>query len=230
MVKRADEMSHANEARKYSYEKRSHTEELDAAGKIIKATDKLYEVVPINGVPFSRLTQIQNRNLTEEEIQQQKRKEEEFRQRVKGAHGKGRFKREEDILNPSLIDHYDFRVERRERVDDRSALALSFHPKRDHQAEKTVEDKVLNRLAGMVWVDEKEAEVIRVQVGLTEDLSLGWFGMVGSLKRFDFKMERQRLADGVWVDKDQTAELSGRKVLTPMHFRSLEEFFNFRRP
>jgi hypothetical protein len=229
MVQRAEEVARANEAKKYSYEKRSHTEELDGAGKIAKTTDKLYAVVPIEGVPFSRLIKIQNRDLTEEEIQQQNRKEEEFRQRARSHHGKRKFKGEEDMLNPSLIEHYDFKTERRDCVDNRSVLVLSFRPKQA-QAEKSVEDKVLNRLAGKLWVDEKEAEVIRVEVGLTEDLSLGLFGMVGSLKRFDFTMERQRLSDGVWVDKDQTAELSGRKVFTPMHFRSQEEFYNFKKP
>jgi len=87
----------------------------------------------------------------------------------------------------------------------------------------------LNRLSGTLWVDEEEAEVLRVEVGLTEDLWLGWFGMVGSLKRFDFKLQRQRLPDGVWVNQDTTLELSGRKVFTSLRHRTLEEFYDFRK-
>jgi hypothetical protein len=230
MVRRADEAGRAHDAGKYSYEKHTHSEELDAAGKITKSTDKLYEVVPINGIPFARLVKIQNRDLTGQELEQQKRKEEEFRLRVKAAHGRGKVTTDEDWLTASLIERYVFRVERRECVENRSTLVVSFHPKPEHQVEKNIEDKVLNRLAGLLWVDEQEAELVRAEVSLTEDLWLGWLGMVGSLKRCDIKIQRQRLVDGGWVNKQQSFELDGRKVFTPMHFRSVEEFYNFRRP
>src|SRR6185437_1121096 len=126
-----------------------------------------------------------------------------------------------------LIGRYDFKVEKRETLDTRPALVLSFQPKPGHGGEKSVEDKVLNRLAGRVWVDEAEAEVARVQVGLTEDLSLGWFGMMGSMKQCDVKIERQRLPDGDWVAKIFEISLAGRKVFAPMRSRSLEESYHF---
>jgi hypothetical protein len=93
-----------------------------------------------------------------------------------------------------------------------------------------MEDKVLNRLAGQVWVDEAEAEVLQVRVGLTEDLSLGLFGMIGSIKRCDVNIERQRLPDNVWVKKSFAVLLAGRKVFSPMGYRTVEEFYNFRKP
>jgi hypothetical protein len=225
---RAEEVGQADEAKKYSYEKHTHHEELDPNGIVTKKTDKMYNVYPIGGIPFSRLIKIQDRDLTDEEVAQQNRKEEEFRRKVNN--GTAKPKEEEDVLNAGLLEHYDFRVERRDRANDRPTLVLSFQPKHVHQAEKSVEDKVLNRLAGRLWVDEKEAEVVRVEVGLTEDLSLGLFGMVGSLKRCDLKIERQRLPDGIWVDQAQQIELAGRRLFSNLHFRGQEEYFNFKRP
>jgi hypothetical protein len=227
LEQRSDEVARTGRAAGYVYKKRTQAEELDNSGKAVKATEKIYEVVPIDGVPFSRLVRIQDRDLTEEESKQQARKEAEFRRKLaeKGA----RARREDELLNVGLIARYDFKMERRDKVENRSVLVLSFRPKPKHAPEETVKDRVLNRLSGTLWVDEEEAEVVRVEVGLTEDLWLGWFGMVGSLKRCDFKIQRQRLPDGVWVNKEQTLELAGRKVFTPLRGRTLEEFYDFRK-
>lgn len=195
VVERANDAGPAREARKYAFEKRSTTEELDGSGKPIKTKEEIYQVVPIDGIPFSRLVRLRDHELTREEIEAQNRKEKEFRQRVarKGAKPESD---DDDALDVHLVDRFAFKVEGRERLQGRSVLTLSFRPKGNRGAEKTVEDKVLNRLAGTLWVDEQEAEVSQLKVGLTEDLSLGLFGMIGSLKQFDLQIERERLGDG----------------------------------
>jgi len=109
-------------------------------------------------------------------------------------------------------------------------LVVSFHPKAGYNPDKTVQDKVLGRLVGRLWVDEAEAEVARVQAGLNEDLALGWFGLIGSLKQCDLDLQRKRLADGRWVNARQTLEIRGRKLFSYMRVRVLEESYNFKRP
>jgi hypothetical protein len=54
-----------------------------------------------------------------------------------------------------------------------------------------------NRMAGKVWIDEADADTARIEVGLVEPLSLGWFGWLGSLNRCEISLERQRMPDGV---------------------------------
>jgi hypothetical protein len=228
VVQRAGEVARAGEAGKYVFEKHSVSEELDSSGNATKTTEKTYEVIRIEGRPFSRLVKIQNRALTEEETKAQNRKEQEFREKM--ALQDPEHKRKDDWLDPRLIDRYDFKVESRDCLKGRSVLVLSFHPRANREAEKTVEDRVLNRLAGSLWVDEQEAEIAQLKVGLTEDLSLGLFGMIGSLKQFDLEIERERLADGDWVDQKQRVLLFGRKIFSPMRYRTLEESSNFKKP
>jgi hypothetical protein len=228
VLQRAEQTAQTPEELKYCYKKRSLTEELDDSGKPVKSTEKIYEVTPIEGVPFSRLIRIQNRDLTEEERAAQDRKEERFRQKL--AEKKSPVHPREDELTSDLVKRYDYKVLRREHVDNRSVLVLSFRAKSPRPPEQSIEDKVLNRLAGQVWVDEAEWEVLQVRVELTEDLSLGLFGMFGSIKRCDVKIEQQRLPDNVWVKKSFAVLLAGRKVFTPMGYRKIEEFYNFRKP
>jgi hypothetical protein len=85
-------------------------------------------------------------------------------------------------------------------------------------------------MAGTIWVDEEESEVARLKVGLTEAISLGWFGMVGSLKQCDFSLENQRVGEGVWLKAKQTILIAGRKVVSAMRYRSTEEEYGFRKP
>ena len=229
MLQRANDTAPAREASRYAYEKRSVAEDLDDNGTPVKTTRKAYQVTPIQGVPFARLIRINDRELNLEELKAQDRKEQEFRRKLAGKDPKGAATEDEEILNPKLIERYEFKVEKRDWRDHRPVLVLSFCPKKTSRLEKSVEDKVLNRLAGQLWVDEAEAEVAEVRVGLTEDLSLGWFGMIGSLKQCDVTMERQRLPDDVWVNKSFGISLGGRKVFTSMRYRVLEEFSNFRK-
>jgi hypothetical protein len=230
VLQRANETEGASKEAKYMYEKRSLAEELDDAGKAIKTTEKVYQVTPIEGVPFSRLIKIQNRDLTEEEREAQDRREERFRQRIAEKRLQAKSKHDDEALTSDLIERYDFKVLRRDHVNNRAVLVMSFRPKNPHPPEKTIQDKVLNRLAGQVWVDEAEAEVLQVRVNLTEDLSLGLFGMIGAIKRCDVKIERQRLPDNVWVKKSFAVSLGGRKIFSAMGYRSVEEFYNFKKP
>jgi hypothetical protein len=230
VLERAEDVARSGEAGKYCYEKRSVKEELDAAGKATKTNEEMYEVVPIGGMPFSRLVKVQNRELTPEEIEAQDRKEREFRQKLAGREPSRLARKHAIKLSQDLVQRYEFNVERRESFENRPMLVLSFHPKANHGAEKSVEDKLLDRLAGTLWVDEKEAEVAQLHVSPEEALGIGWLGMIATIRQFDLTIERQRLPDGVWVNKEQTLVLRGRKLLSPMRIRTLEESFNFRKP
>lgn len=230
VLRRAQAAGQEDKESMYTYEKRSVFEDLDSTGKPTRTMEKLYLVRPIQGVSFSRLIRIQNRELTEQERQAQDKREQAFRRKLAEKQSHPVAKETEDTLNADLIGRYDFKVEKREQWDNRQVLVLSFRPKPGHTAEKSIEDKVLDRLAGRIWVDEAEAEGARVQVGLTEDLSLGWFGTIGSIKQCDVKIERQRLPDGSWVSKLFELSLGGRKVFAPMRYRSLEESYHFSKP
>ncbi|HXP63483.1 MAG TPA: hypothetical protein VN829_23470 [Dongiaceae bacterium] len=230
VVQRAEQVARGAEEGKYVYEKRSVVEELDDAGKARKTTEKTYKVALIRGLPLARLTKVQNRDLTEEEIRAEDRKEQELRNRVTGKDPQQMVKKKENWLTPELVGRYDYKVEGRESVENRPMLVLSFQPKAGHNPDETIPDRVLRRLAGRLWVDEAEAEVARVQAGLTEDLSLGWFGLIGSLKQCDLDLQKKRLEDGGWVNAKQTLEIRGRKLFSRMRVRTLEESYNFKRP
>jgi hypothetical protein len=215
------------EDRVYSYQKRSVLEQLDAHGRPIDSIEKEYQVELIRGIPFPRLVRIQGRDLTAEEIRRENDRERALRDRVTGTDPAGMVERREPLVTHALLERYEFTLDQVKQVGDRRLLVLAFEPRQDGVPTRTIQDRILARLGGRVWVDDEEAEVARIEVTLREAFSLGWFGMLGSLQQCELFLERQRMPDGVWIPTRQSLLLIGRRLLAPMRYRTTEEIHGF---
>jgi len=195
---------------------------------MIQSTEKAYRVVVIQGWPYSRLIKVQGQRLSDAEIRREDQKEQEFRNKVAGREIGKRRNKKELLVTPELLERNDFTVVRSEPYRGRNATVLEFKPK-SNTPEENFQDKMYNRIAGKIWVDDEEAEISKLDVHLTEEVSLGWLGMLGSLKNCDLVMERQRMPDGVWVNAKHTLYIVARKLLSTSRYRASEESNNFRR-
>ena len=229
MIERALAVARGEHTPHYTYEKRSLLEHLDASGQTNTTEQKLYQVTLIAGYPFNRLVKVQGRDLTSEESKKEERKEERFRQRYVGADPKKMAARKESWVTQQLLDRYEFVVQERVLVKNRPTLVVNFKPKAENLPNQAIQDRILNRMAGTLWVDEQDADTARISAHLTETASLGWFGVLGSLSRCDLSLERQRLPDGVWVNLKQVLLIHARKVATAMRFRHTEESSGFKK-
>jgi hypothetical protein len=227
MIDRANQVAKGEKQEKYCYIKKSVTQELNSHGETINSTEKEYEVVLIRGWPFDRLVKVQGKQLSEVEIQKENQREQAFREKVAGRDMKQRRSKREAWLTAELLARFNFNAISNDVCCSRKAVVLEFKPKRKNP-EDTLEDKILNRLAGRLWVDDQDAEIAKLDVHLTEELSLGWLGMIGSLKECNLLMQRQRMPDGVWVNAKHTLSIIGRKVLSSIKYRSTEESRDFR--
>lgn len=225
MVERAQQI--AGQSQQYAYDKKTLIEELDSQGGVVKSTVKVHRVKLIAGLPFSRLVQIQGRELSEEELKKENRREEEFRQKTTSIDMKKMAERKEAWLTPQLIDKFEFVMRDRKVFNGRPALLLDFTPKSGNMNTKTIQDKILSQMAGSVWVDEAEAETAKFSVGLQKPVSIGWLGMLGSLSQCNLEVERIRTPDGVWINGNQRMHLSGRKLFSPLRLRITEESSGF---
>jgi hypothetical protein len=213
----------------YTYRKRSVQEQLDGRGNVIESVEKLYHVDLIHGIPFPRLVQIEGRELTEAEIHAENERERDFRNRVTGTDPGAMVEQKEPLVTHELLTRYRFTLHGIDAVDERQVWVLAFEPRSDI-AMRTIQHRILGRLAGRIWVDVEDAEVSRLEVLLTESFSLGWLGWMGSLQQCELHLERQRMPDGVWVPARQNLLLVGRRLFTPMRYRTVEESYDFAQP
>ncbi len=228
MIERAQVVARAEQGPQYTYEKRSVLERLDAAGQIIKSEEKIYQVMLIGGLPFKRLVKIQGRELSDEELKREQAREERFRQRFVSADARKLAARKEALVTPELLDRYQFTVKERVVLSNRATLVLTFKPREGELPSKAVHDRLLNRMAGTVWVDEGDADTVRLVARLVEPVSLGWFGWLGTLSRCELSLERQRMPDGVWTNAKETLFIQCRKLTATLRFRSTGECRGFR--
>jgi hypothetical protein len=228
MVDRSTATAQAEDGVHYTYQKLSRSERLDAAGKALTSEEKLYTVTLIAGLPFNRLIRIQGRDLTPEELAREDAKEEKFRQRLVSADTRTLARRKEGLVTPELLGRYDFVVEERLMLSNRSTLVLSFKPKPGELPARKTVDKLLNRMTGKIWVDEADADTARLEAHLVGPVWLGWFGWLGSLTQCDLVLERRRMSDGVWINRWQSFLIQYRKLTTVLRLRTTEESSGFK--
>ena len=226
MLKRSQEIAKDDKAPQYCYKKHSLVEQLDSNGHAIKTTEKLYDVTLIKGYPFDRLVKVQGKPLSEAELAKEQKREEDFKKRISGQDPKKNVEEDQPMVTRDLMNHFEFKVVKRESVNDRQTLQVDFAAK-PSTGKETVGDKILSHLKGTVWVDEQCAEIAKLDLRLTEGFSLGLLGMLGSLNECSLKMNRKPLSDGSWVNEVETIQIGGRKLFSSMHFRSTETSSGF---
>ena len=227
MLEHAQKVAESEQAPQYTYEKRTLFDQLDSSGKVMSSEEKIYQVRLIRGFPFNRLLRIKGRDLTPEECRREDEREERFQQKFVSADRRKMAARKQALVTPELLAHYQFVVKQRVMINDRPTLVVTFRPKDGDLPSNSIEDRILNRLAGTLWVDEAEADTVRVRSNLVEPFSLGWFGWIGSVTRCDMDLARQRMPDGVWVNTQVTVFIHCRKLISTQYFRLTEESRGF---
>jgi hypothetical protein len=229
MIERGQAVAQHEQGPRYTFDKRALLERLDAAERPIKSEEKTYQVTWIGGVPHNRLVKIEGRELSEQELKREQAREEKFQRRFVSADRHKMAAQRETLVTHALLDRYEFSVKERVMLSNRATLVLTFKPRAGHLPSGAIHDRLLNRMAGTLWVDEADADTARLVVHLVEPLSLGWFGWLGSLSRFELSLDRQRMPEGVWINKKLSMFLQCRKLATALRFRLTEDSSGFER-
>ena len=226
---RAEANSKIPDDQQYRYTKRPVFEELDSEGRLVKSTEKIYNVKTIHGEPYSRLIKVGGRELSDKEVFREDQRESEFRRGLATTQSgkKGRLK--ENWLSQDLVDHFEFSTLRIENLLRRPCFVISFKPNGLSSTAKSMQEKIVSRLCGTLWIDDRDSEIVKLNVGLTEPVSLGWFGSLGSIHGCDLSFERKRMPDGIWVNSRQSMVLVGRRLVSDMRYHASEESSDFER-
>ncbi len=229
MIAHAQAVAQAEQEPQYTYEKRSRFERLNAAWKPVSSEEKIYHVTVICGLPLNRLVKVQGQELSAEELKREDAREEKFRQRLVSTDRKKLVAEKEALVTPELLGRYDFTVKERVALSNRTTLVLTFKPKSGDLPAESFQEKLLSQMAGTLWVDEADADIARVEVGMQEPVSLGWLGWLGSLSRCDLTLQRERMPDGVWVNRKMDLLIQCRKVVATQRFHIKEDSWGFKR-
>jgi hypothetical protein len=209
-------------------------EEFDSSGGLKTHVDRVVQVVPLgerlrghrvlekDGKPTSaaeRKAQWDN---------EQKALAEESKNKRKPGARRNSSGEEEMGFNNAMIARYDWKLLGTEVLDGRYTYLLSLEPKKDAPVHRMI-DHILNKVAGKVWFDAQEFEIVRADAHLTENASI-LAGLVGSMKKADIFFEQVRMADGAWLTRKMNYQVDARMALfKTIREHQFEEHRDFRK-
>jgi len=126
-------------------------------------------------------------------------------------------------------DTLDFVLDHREHVNGRDVIVVTFSPREGAQPE-TREGKLARLFRGKIFVDEADAEVVRVEATAIDDINYG-LGVVARLNKGAMvTLVRERVDAETWFPTSIRFSGEGRAmVFRKLHVDHLIEWFDYRR-
>ena len=185
----------------YAYKERRTEFHVNPFGRVGTGGIEGWEVTPIeNGaVILRKLIERDGKRVTDGEVDRIKVKEERRRE--------GRRTTMEDV-----VAMLTFKIARREAVNGRDAIVITFTPRPDGEPE-TREGRIAQSFTGSVWVDEAAREVIRIDAKAVEAISFG-FGLIARLNEGStVTLHRQPIDGAIWLPTSIRFAGEGRALL-----------------
>lgn len=213
----------------YTYTRKETEREINDKGELKKETIKVYEIYPVagagevekliseNSAPLTPERAAKEEKRVAEEIakleeEKVKRKERRERERAEAAK-KGRAnQQDEDPGLTTFLVVCEFTSPRRERFRERDTVVFDFRARPGYKPQ-TREETIVSKLAGVVWIDPADKQIMRLEARLVEGYKVGG-GLVASLcSGSAMTFEQTRLPDGVWLPKFEQINFSAKIFL-----------------
>jgi hypothetical protein len=209
---------------RYTYDVEQLVEELDPAGEVLGRRVRRFEVFHVKGREVFKLVARDGEPLARTRQEDEERRVQE---EVEGL------TRDKSVLEDTgarvtaILERYDFRTVGREDLDGFPALVLDFQPrpgKRDLEG-----DVFLRAVAGRIWVDEGESELVRAEMRNTAPIKLA-LGVGASVSTLNLVVDFRRVEPGLWMPLRVETLVEGRLLLLKaVRARSTAVYSRYRR-
>ena len=225
-------------ARQYTFLERVEAQQFDARGNVKSSSLKTYDVTVLEGSPYRRLVERDDRPLSpvEERREQEslrssieKRRKETEPERAKrlAEYEKERAKYRKAIRE--IPDAFQFRLRGEEPVDGRPAYVIDATPLPGYQP-KDRYARLFRQLRGSLWIDKADFHWRRADAELIDTFSLGWI-LVRIARGAHVTIDLTRVNGEVWLPQRIGFSASARiglfktmNVRQVMTYRSYKKF------
>ncbi len=208
----------------YSGRRSEEETEMDKNGKITKHETHDYTFFYLNGEEVSTLVAKDGKSLDppeqEKENQRTRKRIEEIQKQQAKKEAKEEKRKEEgkqkkDSDDPGIeifLRVCQFVNPRRERFRGEDVLVFDFEPNPEYKSRSLVES-IVQKLAGVVWVDEKAHQVARIEAYFVGDAKIGGGLLANLQKGSSFIDEQAFINNEVWLPTHQEAHIGARFLL-----------------
>ncbi len=211
-------------------------QEVDSQGAIKSVANKEFDVFHIGWQEVLRLVAKDGKPLTgDEKKKEEARFNKQFEELTKKEAELSRDPKKQakqDAEDEAQISDF-LRVERfsnprRERFRGQDVIAFDFGPNPDFKP-KSVMEHVIQSLAGMIWIDERAHDVVRLEARFNNSLKIG-AGLVASVEKgTSFVFEQARLNDEVWLPSYAEIHVAGRLLFFKGKVNQINRYSDYRK-
>jgi hypothetical protein len=174
--------------------------------------DEISTLVKKDGKPLGADDQKKENEKTQKRIEERQKRQAKKEAKEEKAKEEGKSDEKDELGIEVFLRACQFVNPRRERFRGQDVLVFDFEPNPEFKPHK-LEEKVVQKLAGVVWIDEKARDVARLEAYFVGD-----FKMVGGLlanlqKGTSFVFEQAFVNNEVWLPTYMEAHVGVRVLL-----------------
>jgi hypothetical protein len=174
--------------------------------------DEITTLVKKDGKPLSEAEQKKENEKTQKSIEEHQKREAKKQAKEEKAKEEGKSEEKDDPGIEVFLRACQFVNPRRERFRGQDVLVFDFEPNPEFKPHKLVE-KLAQKLAGVVWVDEKAHDVARLEAYFVGDIKIAGGLLANLQKGTSFVYEQAFVNNEVWLPTYMEAHIGVRFLL-----------------
>jgi hypothetical protein len=180
--------------------------------------DEITTLVKKDGKPLSDAEQKKENEKTQKRIESEQKKEKKKEDKEEKQKEEGKDAKDKDDPDIEMFLRVcQFVNPRRERFRGQDVLVFDFEPNPEYKP-KNLAEHVVKELAGVIWVDEKAKDVVRLEAYFVGDVHIGGGVVANVQKGTSFAFEQAYINNEVWLPTYVEAHV-GVRVLLVKGFR-----------
>lgn len=224
----------------YTFTERRTEKRFDAKGRVKQEKHEVYEVYPSaqSRHTYRKLVQRDGRPLSLEELAKQDREHEKKVARAlqageaaeaKRRERKAESERQEREVVGEIFRIYDFTIVRREPIEGRGALMVTFAPRAGAKPTTRL-GRVLQKFTGRAWVDEDDYQIVRAEAELHDTLSFGLGVLARLYEGATATFQRRKVNGEVWLPAEASFRGTARVLLVKgLRIDSRSEYSDYKK-
>ena len=207
----------------YTGKRSTEETEYDGTGKATKVQrqdytffylkgEEISTLVGEDGKPLSEEKQAKQNDITRKRIEEIQKKQSKKEEKEEKAREEGKAEKDDEPGIEMFLRACQFVNPRRERFRGQDVLVFDFEGNPEYKPKKIAE-RIAQQLAGVIWVDEKQHEVVRLEAYFVKDFRFAG-GLLANLEKgTSFTFEQTFLNNEVWLPTYEEAHIGVRVLL-----------------
>lgn len=117
---------------------------------------------------------------------------------------------------------------RRETFRGQEVIAFDFSGNPDYKPRKTIE-RVIQKLSGVMWVDEQGREIARLEAHFAESAKVGGGLLASVQKGSNFVFEQEKINNEVWLPSYAEVHFAGRILIVTLKQNAIDRYSDYKK-